>query len=59
MISVNPSAQGIVLAPVTMTAMDPTGATKSSDFWVYFKAVPAASAAAASGAPAASQKAGS
>ena len=59
MISVNPSAQGIVLAPVTMTAMDPTGATKSSDFWVYFKAVPAASAPAASGAPAASQKAGS
>ena len=64
MISVNPSAQGIVLAPVTMTAMDLTGATKSSDFWVYFKAVPAASAAAASapaasGASAASQKAGS
>ena len=59
MISVNPSAHGIVLAPVTMTAMDPTGATKSSDFWVYFKAVPPASAAAASGAPAASQKAGS
>ena len=64
MISVNASANGIVLAPVTMTAMDPTGATKSSDFWVYFKAVPAASAAAASapaasGASAASQKAGS
>ncbi|MFZ4642948.1 MAG: DUF1573 domain-containing protein [Phycisphaerales bacterium] len=71
MISANPSAHGIVLAPVTMTAMDPTGATKSSDFWVYFKAVPAASAPAASdapaasgapnasGAPAASQKAGS
>ena len=54
MISVNASAHGIVLAPVTLTATDPTGATKSSDFWVYFKAVPAASAPAA-----ASQKAGS
>ena len=49
MITVDPSAHGIVLAPVTMTATDPTGATRSSDFWVYFKTV----------APATNQKTGS
>ncbi len=60
MISVNPSAHGIILAPVTMTATDPNGVTRSSDFWVYFKAVPAANAPpAASAPPAPSQKAGS
>ena len=37
------STQGIVLLPVTMTAIDPTGATRSSDFWVYANVVPAAS----------------
>lgn len=36
---VDPSTTGTVLAPVTMTGIDPTGATKSSDFWIYFKVV--------------------
>lgn len=49
LIVVDPSAHGIVLAPVTMVATDPAGNTKSSDFWVYFKAV----------APAVNQKTGS
>ncbi len=35
------STQGIVLFPVTMTAIDPNGATRSSDFWVYASVVPA------------------
>ena len=52
MISVNPSAQGIILAPVTMTAKNPRGATISSDFWVYFKAIPPANGEPISGAPA-------
>ncbi|MSR28595.1 MAG: DUF1573 domain-containing protein [Phycisphaerales bacterium] len=35
-----PNATGIILAPVSMTATDPAGATKSSDFWIYFDAAP-------------------
>ncbi len=29
------SASGVVLAPITMTASDPSGARRTSDFWVY------------------------
>ncbi len=35
-IVVDPSVHGVVLAPVTMVATDPSGTVKSSDFWVYF-----------------------
>lgn len=31
----------ILLAPVSMTARDPSGNTRSSDFWVYAKIMPA------------------
>lgn len=41
-ILVEASVRGVILAPVTMTATDPSGAMKTSDFWVYFKAVAAA-----------------
>ena len=47
------TARGIVLVPISMTATDPSGATRSSDFWVYFDAVAGAAA------PPPSQNAGS
>lgn len=33
---VDAAVHGVVLAPVTMTATDPAGVTRASDFWVYF-----------------------
>jgi len=35
-------AAEILLAPVTMTARDPSGNVRTSDFWVYAKVLPAA-----------------
>jgi len=51
-ILVEASVRGVILAPVTMTATDPSGAVKTSDFWVYFKGVAAESAGVQAGAPA-------
>lgn len=60
------SANGaaILLAPVTMTARDPSGNTRSSDFWVYAQVMPAsasgpAPAPAPAPAPNSAQKSGS
>lgn len=46
----------ILLAPITMTARDPSGNTRSSDFWVYAKLIPAEVPAPM---PSATQKVGS
>ncbi|MSQ90557.1 MAG: DUF1573 domain-containing protein, partial [Phycisphaerales bacterium] len=48
---VDRSVRGIVLAPVTMTAVGPDGTQRASDFWVYFAAQPPAPTAPAPTAP--------